>query len=284
MIDGVDRLRVVHTDAAQLLAQADNVGEAKRLLTMWAKSKDHLNAISGSLFRPMVQADMGGQLFVREVELPSKSKKFRRESRQIKLAFEDAEAAFLQMPFDEAVAYFERRFGSSARAADIIRKYRERADAAALRALEETAARIVDRIGTHLEEGLDLESFVSEFASKGFEPSYLQTVYRTNVSTAYGAGRVRELEEVADFIPYVEYRTAGDSAVRPAHAELDGKQWRNDDPEWKRYAPPNGFNCRCSMVSADEEDVDQSQLERRVTTSPDKGFDKSPDELIEQTL
>jgi len=45
-----------------------------------------------------------------------------------------------------------------------------------------------------------------------------------------------------------EYRTAEDDRVRPGHAALDGKRYKKEDPFWKKYAPPNGWNCRCVLI------------------------------------
>jgi uncharacterized protein with gpF-like domain len=40
----------------------------------------------------------------------------------------------------------------------------------------------------------------------------------------------------------------GDDRVRPEHAVLDQFTARADDPVWMKIYPPNGFNCRCSVV------------------------------------
>lgn len=46
----------------------------------------------------------------------------------------------------------------------------------------------------------------------------------------------------------LQYRTAGDAKVRPEHAELNGVTLPKSDPFWDTYCPPNGWNCRCSVV------------------------------------
>jgi uncharacterized protein with gpF-like domain len=40
----------------------------------------------------------------------------------------------------------------------------------------------------------------------------------------------------------------GDDRVRPEHEVLDQFTARADDPVWMKIYPPNGFNCRCSVV------------------------------------
>ncbi len=67
---------------------------------------------------------------------------------------------------------------------------------------------------------------------------------------------------VVQFLPYgriasfmsdgdrynLQYRTAGDKKVRPEHAALDRVTLPITDTFWEEYYPPNGWNCRCTVV------------------------------------
>lgn len=46
----------------------------------------------------------------------------------------------------------------------------------------------------------------------------------------------------------LQYRTQRDKKVRPEHAALDRVTLPMSDPFWQEYYPPNGWNCRCTVV------------------------------------
>ncbi len=73
----------------------------------------------------------------------------------------------------------------------------------------------------------------------------LQTIYRTNLQSAYMAGRLRQAQEQADRAPWAQYLAIRDAKTRPGHAALHGQVFRLDSPAWAVIAPPNGYNCRC---------------------------------------
>ena len=46
----------------------------------------------------------------------------------------------------------------------------------------------------------------------------------------------------------LQYRTAGDGKVRPEHASMHGITLPPSDSFWEDFYPPNGWNCRCTVV------------------------------------
>ena len=46
----------------------------------------------------------------------------------------------------------------------------------------------------------------------------------------------------------LQYRTAGDKKVRPTHAALNRVTLPITDTFWEEFYPPNGWNCRCTVV------------------------------------
>ena len=91
-------------------------------------------------------------------------------------------------------------------------------------------------------------------------PWRLRTIYETNMATAYAAGRYREQLENADEQPYWMYVAVMDARTRPAHAALNGKTLRYDDPFWSSFYPPNGWNCRCRVRAMDGDRVERKGL------------------------
>ncbi len=245
------------------------------MLTEWANDKRALADVRDVLYKPMAMGDMAGSMFVRDVELANR----------IKLDA-NPRPTFLELPFAEAVQFFEQRFADPARALEVIRVYRDRADDASKRTLTKIAKAMIKQLTRTLAEGGTLDEFTEKFEGRGFDNSYLENVYRTNIQTAYGAGRVREIEASADVIPFVEYVAVMDGErTRIEHQELDGKVWKTSDQAWKQFAPPCGFQCRCSTVTREEGDFDPAQLARVVSIDlVDPRFRKSPTAIVTEQI
>lgn len=107
---------------------------------------------------------------------------------------------------------------------------------------------------------------------------HTETIFRTNIQTAYSAGRLEQQldPDVTSVMPVWIYRTVGDDRVRPNHAAMDGFAAYFNDSVWSLWYPPAGFNCRCSVDSALEGDVDDRILQvpgrMRMPAVPDDGF------------
>lgn len=73
---------------------------------------------------------------------------------------------------------------------------------------------------------------------------------RAEYNSAIGLAQMAEKWESLQQFDYWEYRTVGDKNVRKSHEALDGKVFAKDDPVWDKIYPPNGWNCRCTVVPA----------------------------------
>ena len=93
-------------------------------------------------------------------------------------------------------------------------------------------------------------------------PRRLNTIYRVNMQSAYSAARYQRLRDNVDNRPYWQYSAVGDARTRPAHLALSGKVYRYDDPFWTTFYPPNGFNCRCSVIALGERDLQRHGMDK----------------------
>lgn len=99
-------------------------------------------------------------------------------------------------------------------------------------------------------------------------PRRLDTIYRTNMQAAYSAARYQRLRDNVDHRPYWQYSAVGDERTRPAHQALNGKIYRYDDPFWATFYPPNGFNCRCTVIALAERDLTRKGIEQVSDSTP----------------
>ena len=115
----------------------------------------------------------------------------------------------------------------------------------------------------------------------------IRMILRTNMHTAYAAGRWQRQQEVAASRPYWEYIAVIDPSTRDRHRKLHGLVMPADDPAWEAIYPPNGFNCRCRVRAITEREVKRRGL--RVTASAEVsdvvepvGIDRRTGEHIER--
>lgn len=80
-----------------------------------------------------------------------------------------------------------------------------------------------------------------------YNSNYLRAEYNFVQSSAEMAAKWERFSEDGDRYD-LQYRTAGDGKVRPEHAALNGVTLPPSDPFWEEYYPPNGWNCRCTVV------------------------------------
>lgn len=93
------------------------------------------------------------------------------------------------------------------------------------------------------------ERFLNDVLSidKTYNRDYLRAEYNFVQSSAEMAAKWEQYSEDGDRY-LLQYRTAGDERVRPAHAALNGITLPRSDEFWNSYYPPNGWNCRCTVV------------------------------------
>ena len=128
-----------------------------------------------------------------------------------------------------------------------------------------------------------INDYIDEQGYLGLTPYRTDNIFRTNIQTAYNAGRYKQQmrPEITKHRPIWIYSAVNDSRTRPAHAALNGVARRYDDPFWDTFYPPNGYRCRCSVRTASEreaarDNIKVDQADSTVDVQPDQGFDVNP--------
>jgi SPP1 gp7 family putative phage head morphogenesis protein len=159
----------------------------------------------------------------------------------------------------------------------------------------QTTQRELERVlaqntGVHVQEGIRLlRQKLDALGITNTSPSQLETIFRTQTQLAYSAGRLNENADpaVQAILWGYEYVTVGDDRVRPEHAVLNGVRLPKEDSRWNSIMPPNGWNCRCSVIEVFDTDdhrvVDPEPREidgELVTGRADKGWGFNPGEVF----
>ena len=92
-------------------------------------------------------------------------------------------------------------------------------------------------------------------------PRRLKTIFETNMRSSYAAGHWSSFERNKTTRPYLRYVAIMDEHTRPAHAALHNLVLPVDHPFWEKFAPPNGWGCRCVLQSLSERDIRRLQRE-----------------------
>ena len=164
-----------------------------------------------------------------------------------------------RIPFIEAVDDILARTPEiAANAEEVAAVYESHGFAMARSANRVLTARIQREIGRMVREGVTVPQATGILERMGgFTRSYAETVYRTNLNTAYSAGRWKQAAdpEVRELMPAAIVSTTNDSDLRRGreedrgenHAAADGFVADTRSPRWDRMSPPYGYMCRCSM-------------------------------------
>lgn len=94
----------------------------------------------------------------------------------------------------------------------------------------------------------------------GLPDSRLRLIHRVNMGRAQQAGHWARIQKNAGRQPWLMYNAINDERVRDGHLDLDGIIRRVEDPIWQTIAPPNGFNCRCSLIPLSDDDLKEEGL------------------------
>lgn len=111
-----------------------------------------------------------------------------------------------------------------------------------------------------------IDGATGEIHGRRLTPRRLDTIFQTNMQSAYMAGRFAAQLSQVDTRPYWEYVAVMDNRTRPAHAALNGAVYRYDDPFWATFYPPNGYRCRCRVRTRSTGDIGRQGIAPRSST------------------
>lgn len=190
------------------------------------------------------------------------------------------------LPFEEAIAWSENRV--SVLPADYYGVLQEQARARAFTVSGLTAINQIqdalDGLTKVLKDGVTFDEWrktiVQDPQMLALGKARLETIFRTNIQTNYSIGRTQQQRENVANRPFLMYDAINDARTRPNHMALDNFIAPATDPIWRKITPPNGFNCRCAVISLTEAQARKRGwkgfTEYRANSEPDKGWDYNP--------
>jgi SPP1 gp7 family putative phage head morphogenesis protein len=85
----------------------------------------------------------------------------------------------------------------------------------------------------------------------------LRTIFDVNLRVSYAAGHWASFERNKATRPFLRYVCILDDATRPAHRARHNLVLPVDHPYWDIWAPPCGWNCRCTLQALSQRDIDR---------------------------
>ena len=131
----------------------------------------------------------------------------------------------------------------------------------------------------------------------------VESIFRTNIQSAYNAGQYQVLDRNRDMFPYWQYSAILDSRTSDFCRYMNGRVFPADSPVWSSSFPPNHFSCRSTVIGLTPEDIRDRGLvvesdnplgkqvtiadgeeTRTVELNPDKGFRANVGEVWLDTI
>lgn len=146
---------------------------------------------------------------------------------------------------------------------------------------------VFDAIDSALVAGTSFDDFKAEIGGKladawgGEDAPRVETIFRTNVLSAYSEGRheIFSSPAVKETRPVWRFDAIEDDRIDEDCEAADGTVLPADDPWWSTHLPPLHFNCRCSFTALTPEEADEEGMtERAPEGEADEGFGNAPDD------
>ncbi len=268
----VDRLQ-------RLTSAAESFGEAEWLLERYALDEEFFDRFSEILFDGMTTEDALGRSFVVEKDrvfsasLRKESAKFDvdgvlkhcRNTGWFACSDERIRVSFDITPERAAQYMREKAFWITGIENDALAK-----------AIQTELERALRDGKTWAEFRSQIDKVFEQFRADRLAPHHLQTVFRTNLFSAYSVAQREQIEKMKDRFPLWRYVAIMDSATRPSHAALNNKIFKVGEGPY----PPIDFNCRCTAQHLHEYQVQAERIKPSENVNmPDRVIDFTDESL-----
>lgn len=196
---------------------------------------------------------------------------------------------FERLPFQESINWFLARVPMrKSEWAQLQEGARRKAFTVANVAQLDIIADVGKAIDQALQTGETLDDFKRRVTAKLTEAwnvpnaPRIETIFRTNVQLAYGAGRFRQLTDpaVAKRRPFWKFSAVLDGRTSRICQPLDGQVVAADSEFWSQHVPPLHFNCRSTVVPLTKDQATAAGIADQAPQGgppPLEGFGQPPD-------
>lgn len=91
-------------------------------------------------------------------------------------------------------------------------------------------------------------------------PRRLETIYDTNLATAYSEGQWERIDRNKELFPFIEYVRSASTNPRHTHLAYAGLVLPADDAFWQSHLPIKEWGCKCSVVQHTRRMLDREGL------------------------
>lgn len=185
-----------------------------------------------------------------------------------------ASAEYASLPFTDAITFFRDKLNLETKHwTELWEGQHARAFTVAGATREGLLTDIRQAVDKAISTGTTLEEFRKDFASicdragwspRGGEAWRARVIYETNLSTAYAAGHYKAMTDpdVREALPYWRYVRSSSEHPRLEHLAWAGTILPWNDPWWNTHYPPNGWGCKCGVVSCSERELARLKAEQ----------------------
>ena len=184
--------------------------------------------------------------------------------------------------FPEAVAWFRERVPMTAvQFAEVTEHARRKAFKVAGVSQLEVVTEAWAALDAAIDEGTDLRAFVAAVGDQ-LEAAWgrpngprLENIFRTNVQSAYGAGRMTMQDDPAirEARPFRRFVAVLDSRTSQICGPLNGTVLPSDDSFWLTRNPPLHFQCRSTVITLTPEQAEEFGVaDKAPDVEPLEGF------------